>query len=390
MTYRWLITVLPSPESLHFLYASQPHLRKASYEEHRAALLYESFGGTSDAYEINLSQLGQEATTVAPNAVLLQAQWALENGLRSAGQQLIAFQRDALKVGMLSKLRLFTNIQQIRLLNQIFLAQVQKYRPDVLVIALRTTLPAEIIREARKYVRCVIGTLDTPFPGHSDLFNAYDVILTPFPHYVDFFNTCGLRSDYMPLAFEPTFLQRCAQRFGEVPQRQYGAVFVGSVSPSHEERMRLLAALAATRQVDFWVSLDNISPTSVPPALREASHQPVYGLTMYDVLRRAKIALNAHPEISGPYAAVFRIFEITGAGALLLTDARRNQPPLFEPDREIITYGSANECVEKLLYYLEHEEERAAIAQRGQERTYSEHLFIHRSARMIDLVKNLL
>lgn len=390
MSYRWLITVLPSPESLRFLYTSQPHLRQASYEEHRAALLFESFGGTSDAYEINLSQLGQEATTVAPNATLLQARWAIENGLKGAGQQLMTFQRDIMRDGIGKKLKVFTALQEMRLLNRIFLAQVEKYRPDVLVIALRSSLPAEIVRTARKYARCVIGTLDTPFPDHSELFNAYDAILTPFPHYVDFFNTCGLRSEYMPLAFEPTFLQRCAQRFGEAPQRDHNAVFVGSVSPSHQERMRWLEALAETKQVSFWVSLDNIDPAAIPPAIHQASHRPVYGLAMYDLLRRAKIALNAHPEISGPYAAVFRIFEITGAGALLMTDARRNQPPLFEPDQEIVTYSNANECVEKLLYYLEHEQERAAIARRGQERTYNEHLFLHRSAYMIDVVKNLL
>ena len=91
---------------------------------------------------------------------------------------------------------------------------------------------------ARQYCRLVIGQLASRFPAYLDMFGVYDIIFSAFPHYVRLFNESGLRGHYLPLAFEPAFMDRCRQRYGETEAKPHQAVFVGSVSDMHAERLQ--------------------------------------------------------------------------------------------------------------------------------------------------------
>lgn len=77
-------------------------------------------------------------------------------------------------------------------------------------------------------------------------------------------------------------------------------------------------------------------------------------------------------------------------GACLLTDWKDNLPNLFEPDIEVVTYRSAEECIEKVRYLLEHEADRQAIAAAGQRRTLREHTYYHRVERLTEIITHLL
>ncbi len=73
-----------------------------------------------------------------------------------------------------------------------------------------------------------------------------------------------------------------------------------------------------------------------------------------------------------------------------MTDWKENLSELFEPDKEVLTYRSAAECVEKVKYILEHEDERRSIAAAGQLRTLREHTFDNRAARIDEIIRNIL
>ncbi len=82
-----------------------------------------------------------------------------------------------------------------------------------------------------------------------------------------------------------------------------------------------------------------------------------------------------------------RLFEATGVGACLLTDRKDNLASLFEPDREVVTYGSAEEAVEKYRYLADNPRERATIAAAGQRRTLRDHGFDRRAARIDEILR---
>jgi spore maturation protein CgeB len=85
-----------------------------------------------------------------------------------------------------------------------------------------------------------------------------------------------------------------------------------------------------------------------------------------------------------------RLYETTGVGTLLLTDWKQNLHEMFEPDTEVVAYRTSEECVQKIRYFLEHEDERARIAKAGQARTLRDHTYRSRMAELVALVERLL
>jgi hypothetical protein len=126
---------------------------------------------------------------------------------------------------------------------------------------------------------------------------------------------------------------------------------------------------------------------SVSAKLRPVVRPGVFGLDMYGMLKRSKVALNIHADSSPTHASNMRLFEITGVGTCELTDWRDNLPELFEPEREVVTYRSMGECLEKARWLLAHPEEREQIAKRGQERTLRDHTFAKRAVELDAIIR---
>lgn len=68
-----------------------------------------------------------------------------------------------------------------------------------------------------------------------------------------------------------------------------------------------------------------------------------------------------------------RNFEVPGCGAFLLTEYVDHLEDYYEIGKEVECFRSLKELVEKIDYYLKHEEERERIAKAGYERTMREH-----------------
>jgi spore maturation protein CgeB len=71
---------------------------------------------------------------------------------------------------------------------------------------------------------------------------------------------------------------------------------------------------------------------------------------------------------------------------LQLTDVRDDLVNFYTPDYEIVTYTSPEDLVEKMEYYLIHEEERKQIALRGLYRTMRDHTYANRLSSMLAIV----
>jgi spore maturation protein CgeB len=95
----------------------------------------------------------------------------------------------------------------------------------------------------------------------------------------------------------------------------------------------------------------------------------MYGKELLRLLGTSKIVLNSHGDCAEGLAGNIRMFETTAMGALLFTEEFENVAQIFEPGKEIVTYRSPADAVDKIRYYLDHNDEREAIAKAGQQRT---------------------
>lgn len=79
-----------------------------------------------------------------------------------------------------------------------------------------------------------------------------------------------------------------------------------------------------------------------------------------------------------------RGFDILGAGGFLLSNFQADFLDLFVPGEDFVYYESMEDLLQKIDYYLAHEEEREAIARNGHEKVAAGHTFQHRVRQMFD------
>jgi len=104
----------------------------------------------------------------------------------------------------------------------------------------------------------------------------------------------------------------------------------------------------------------------------------------------SKIVLNLHSSTTYPGvdpdcdAINPRVFDIAATGAFQLCDACIGLDRYFDTEHELPTYRNLHELRDKIDYYLTHDQEREAIAQRAHERALKEHTYEHRAQQMLD------
>lgn len=109
---------------------------------------------------------------------------------------------------------------------------------------------------------------------------------------------------------------------------------------------------------------------------------------MVDIFNKTKInlcfSIGFHTDNFRGYAPrtmKLRHFEITASGGFMLTDWEEGDYELdefFIPGKQCEVYNTEEELVDKIQYYLKHEDEREKIAQAGYERCVSEHTWKNR------------
>ncbi len=389
MAYRFLILNTDYDEFLRWLYGQHPEPEKRSYEEQmqmRAGSLF----GVADFYSSNLRRLGHEAWDIHANNEFMQKAWAREHGIRieestSAQQRFkMVLQHARGKLAKTPLRYLKPLFRPLYLLDKrpswfytILAAQIKYYKPDVLLNQDMSIISTGFLREMKPYVRLLAGQIASRLPQGED-FGCYDLVISSLPNLIEYFRKLGIPSELNRLAFEPRLLER----FKDNNSDAVPVSFVGSLSRDHTGRIRWLEYLCRRLNVRVWgTGINRLSKNS---AICRHCMGKAWGIEMYQILRNSKITLNHHIDVAGHYANNMRLFEATGVGTLLITDWKRNIHKMFELGKEVVAYRSPEECGELIQYYLEHEDERKAIARAGQQRTLREHTYFNRTREMLE------
>ena len=99
----------------------------------------------------------------------------------------------------------------------------------------------------------------------------------------------------------------------------------------------------------------------------------------------AKIGINIQNR--GKYTVgSYRLFELPGNGVMQISDGGEYLSDFFEVGSEIVGYETADELIDKLHYYLLHDEERQAIALRGYQRVMRSHRLAQRMREAAEII----
>ena len=149
---------------------------------------------------------------------------------------------------------------------------------------------------------------------------------------------------------------------------------------TEQERLRLLGLVSTYFKLDLYTgsdttSLPNVNARGLAKSMTE----------MPKIFHLSKINLNftSKPIRSG---LPLRIWDIMSAGGFVLTNFQTEIPEYFEIGKEIETFSSQEELLDKITYYLEHEEERKQIASNGYERAKRQYSLDIRIGQMLDSI----
>lgn len=143
------------------------------------------------------------------------------------------------------------------------------------------------------------------------------------------------------------------------------------------ERIRTLNTLAKHFKVDLYTGSDTSPLNGVH------THGTIESLkAMPKVFHLSKINLNMTLK-SIQSGLPLRIFDIMGCGGFLMTNYQTELTDYFEIGKDLETYSSMEELVDKCAFYFEHEDIRKEIALNGYEKMKQHHTYPHRIAEML-------
>lgn len=396
------------PGFLNQIYSARPVLATLDYRAQFEALDREAHIWGNSTWPVVLGPLGYDVEVAIGNNERMQKTWTRERGIPCHPA---SWQTDVAE------------------------AQIAAFRPDLLFLTTHSGLhPGWIqhLRESNSKLRLVGIWCGMPFDS-AEVFAPFDLVVTCAPELQGRFSSLGCHCRQMHHAFDPRVLHRIdADRdqdilfsfigqlirdpgFHQQRIRQLEdlvdaleiTIFSPEPEPSHPPRWsplvrargflgRLLRGRYSPRELLdrflFWNTPHRFEapPSGISEKLRAHTRPGVYGLAMYKILQRSQVAYNSHGEVASRFASNRRLFESTGVASCLLTDYKDNISTLFEPDREVVTFSSTAECIEKAKWLLAHPHERRTIARAGQRRTLAEHTYTQRATQLDAILREAL
>ena len=398
MSFKLLSLSSMYPGFLESFYIKNPQSKHMQYEDQYNLLLNNSTEFAA-SYTRNFRKLGIDAKCIISNDNSLQTKWKAENGLNSDKSSDILFE------------------------------QVNSFKPDILWIEDFSCLNSGWFTEVRnkiKTIKLIIAYHCAPYNKEilGKLKNA-DFIFTCTPGLKKSFEDEGLKVYMVYHGFDNELLTKIDRK---TDTSFNNLIFSGSLITggfNHNARINLIESLLKEKiNLTLYVTLENrykikakqliyiltnflkklnmqsitervpifeygqTPVKSYSDILLKSNNHPLYGMDMYNLFNNSKVVLNMHIDVAGEYAGNMRMFEVTGMGSCLLTDNKKNMEDLFEAGEEVVVYDSPGDCIDKVRWLLENENERAKIARKGQKRTLESHTVEKRCKSIIDIINN--
>ncbi|WP_166787187.1 glycosyltransferase [Cryobacterium sp. TMT2-23] len=215
--------------------------------------------------------------------------------------------------------------------------------------------------------------------GRHDMFLAgYDRIFLKNPALVRQLTSIhGIAATYMPEACNPSW---------HTSDAEYGTdeviVLAGNVHPTRAILLDRMVRAGLPLKIyghrpAAWVGFPGLQSAHTGVGIRREKKAEVF--------RSARVVLNnLHPaEFAGMNC---RLFEAAGSGAAIVTESREGLDELFEKDKELLTFSSFDELVEKCEFLLTNQTEGARLGDAAAERAHRDHTYDIRLAEILELL----
>lgn len=392
MSYRIVRITNLYKEYVEQYYEMYPNIKQKTFLEQYTHLVNDSVDTVSSMSE-NLRNLGVEAFDIFTNAYWLQNQWKIENDCGKSGAELV-------------------------------LEQIKKIRPDILWLDDTTFIETKwisYVRETIQSIKIITAEICAPYSSENlKNLKSLDFLITCTPCLREEFLKNGIDTYLIYHAFDSRVFNRLShensypkvdllftgslytgggfhktrieylEKFleSDLPVKIFGRadtnskIFAKMIAYHSINTLRKIGAEKVVKYIPYLKNNESFGDTPIrfySKKLEANLFDPVYGLEQFKLLSKASICFNIHGEIARGCAGNLRLFEATGVGSCLVTDWKENLRDLFELEKEVVTYKSKEECIDKIKWLLHNPSDVQRIRNAGQSRTLKDHTFQIRS-----------
>ena len=281
--------------------------------------------------------------------------------------------------------------------NKEFISIASKERPDLLFIIKGDFIFPATLEKIKKVLSCPVVSYiwDEPFYTRdnehddyrkSNLKNGiprYDFVFVFDEFYIDEIKRQGAKNvKYLPLATNPNRYKEISVTEQDRCDYGYDVCFIGVPFENRIEIFECLSDYNLGVFGDNWTKYFIRKGQKAPSYYRGSAS----GAVVNKIYISSKIVLNVHH----PHSILglnTRTFDIPACGAFEMVDYKKNVEKHFEIDKEIVTFRNINELKSKIDFYLENEDLRKSISERGKQRVLNEHTWVHRASDIITALK---
>lgn len=256
-------------------------------------------------------------------------------------------------------------------LNQQIIDTYNCYRPDIVLIRQgRHILPETVQQIAEKaFVVLALSDMISLFPDIPATFPYYDVIYSYDRADIAQLQDAGFKAKFKPAGYNKYIYHK------ENAEKNCDISFVGTMYP---ERITVLKQLVKTFPTMRWEIYGEYAPLRTPlkwlnwrfsSEYKYFRNKYLNPVDVNDLYNRSKIVLNiVRANQRDGWSS--RLLQIAGAGAFQITDYFDAVEKEF--DGCVCLFKTYNELVERIAYYLDHDDARESIAKRGYDKVIND------------------
>lgn len=259
-------------------------------------------------------------------------------------------------------------------INQALIHTANQFQPDYLLVIKGEVITPTTIRHLNSQGVITIN-------WYPDWFDSWKWIIRHAPAYRFFINCCqetsrrlnqaGIKNYYLAYAAPLT-------KHRSKLKKIYPVTFVGQHTSRREKYFRAIQDLGLHILGHRWQN----------SSLHHLAHGPISVAATHKIIQQSHLVVNI---LNGsdryqPTAINIRTFETTGLGTCLLVKSDTLLSRYFKPGKELVIFTTPQDLRRKILYYLDHDQEREKIALAGYNRVLKDHTFAKRLKQLFRIV----
>lgn len=280
-------------------------------------------------------------------------------------------------------------------MNRKLIEDCNSLNPDLVLIIKGEEIKPVTLRLLKMKRKVALWNLDIttfgkklPESKYLDHIKNVDYFFTAVKGFVEPIKKTNSNTFYLPQGCDPT--KNKPSVFNHYQEKMFGGDigFIGNlgIDKFHPGRMELLEYI-----IDNGLDLKIYGNFFDKATVSEKLKQHHSGFSVINEFfattcgaTKIIVGIDAHPEIE--LANSVKVYRVLCAGGFYLTNRTLGLDKVFKDGVHLVYYDNKKDLIEKIIYYLTHEEERKKIADAGKKEVLK-HTYKVRLKEMIEIVK---